>query len=105
MPDYCHYHHIHFQMIFCYKGWVEVVYEDQGSPFLLQPGDCVLQPPRIRHRVLEASDNLEVIEIGSPAVHKTMRDFNITLPNEIINETRLFDGQNFLRHVSVKVVE
>ena len=30
VPDYVHHHKIHFQMIFCYKGWVKVVYEDQG---------------------------------------------------------------------------
>lgn len=99
VPDYCHYHHVHFQMIFCYKGWVKVVYEDQGSPFLLQSGDCVLQPPRIRHRVLESSDNLEVIEIGSPASHRTIQDFNITLPNEGYNPSRRFSGQKFVRHL------
>ena len=30
------------------------------------PGDCVLQPPLIRHRVLRSSANLEVLEISSP---------------------------------------
>jgi quercetin dioxygenase-like cupin family protein len=41
-------------MIYCHRGWVRVVYEDQGEPFVMHPGDCVLQPPGIRHRVLEA---------------------------------------------------
>jgi len=99
VPDYVHFHQIYFQMIFCYKGWVRVVYEDQGEPFLLHPGDCVLQPPQIRHRVLEASDNLEVIEIGSPAIHKTLQDFQLTLPSAGVDLQRQFDGQRFVRHV------
>ena len=71
MADYVHYHNVRFQIIYCYKGWVRVVYEDQGTPFVLQAGDCVLQPPRIRHRVIESSPGLEVIEIASPAEHET----------------------------------
>ena len=55
VPDYVHFHDVVFQMIFCAAGWVRVVYEDQGEPFVLHAGDCVLQPPLIRHRVLEAS--------------------------------------------------
>ena len=54
-------------MIYCYKGWVRVVHEDQRPSFILQAGDCVLQPPEIRHQVLECSPGLEVIEISSPA--------------------------------------
>jgi len=44
VPDYVHYHNVYFQMIYCYRGWVRVVYEDQGPPFVMRPGDCVLQP-------------------------------------------------------------
>ena len=64
VPDSPHFHRIRFQMIYCYKGWVRVAYEDQGAPMLLQPGDLFLQPPEIRHQVLECSDGMEVIEIG-----------------------------------------
>ena len=46
VPDYVHYHRIRFQMIYCRRGWVRVVYEDQGPPFVMEPGDCVLQPRR-----------------------------------------------------------
>ena len=80
VPDYVHFHKVRFQMIFCYRGWVKVVYEDQGPPFVLQAGDCVLQPPRIRHRVLEASPGLEVVEIGCPADHETRADLVMELP-------------------------
>src|SRR4030095_14859961 len=71
VPDYVHFHRIRFQMIYCKTGWARLVYEDQGEPFLFHAGDCVLQPPEIRHRVLEASDGLEVLEIGCPAPHET----------------------------------
>lgn len=98
VPDMVHYHTIGFQLIFCYKGWVRLVYEDQGPPFLLKAGDCVTQPPEIRHRVLEASDNLEVIEIGVPAEHMTTIDYDMELPTNDYRPNRKFGGQQFCRH-------
>ena len=74
VPDYVHYHRVRFQVIFCKAGWVRLVYEDQGEPFILNAGDCVLQPPEIRHRVLESSTGAEVVEIGCPAIHETHGD-------------------------------
>jgi quercetin dioxygenase-like cupin family protein len=97
-PDYAHYHKVRFQMIYCKGGWVRVVYEDQGPPFVLEAGDCVLQPPQIRHRVLESSPGLEVIEIGSPAVHETWADHDLPLPTQQARPDRLFSGQRFVRH-------
>jgi len=98
VPDYVHFHKIRFQMIYCMKGWARLVYEDQGEPFRLERGDCVLQPPEIRHRVLESSTGLEVIEIGSPAVHETFADHAMLLPTPAIRPERRFAGQRFLRH-------
>jgi quercetin dioxygenase-like cupin family protein len=98
VPDMVHYHTIGFQLIFCYKGWVKVVYEDQGAPITLSAGDCVTQPPEIRHRVLESSDNLEVIEIGVPAEHMTTIDHDLELPNENYDPGREFQGQRFCHH-------
>jgi len=65
-----HTHDLAFQMVYVLKGWVRFEYEDIGE-VLLQPGDCVYQPPRIRHRELAHSDDLELIEITSPAEFKT----------------------------------
>lgn len=98
VPDYAHYHKIRFQMIYCLKGWVKVVYEDQGEPFVLEAGDCVLQPPEIRHRVLESSDGLEVLEVGCPANHETLTDRAIQLPTGRVCPERDFGGQTFLRY-------
>lgn len=98
VPDYVHFHRVRFQMIFCVKGWVRLVYEDQGEPFVLESGDCVLQPPRIRHRVLECSAHLEVVEIGCPADHETIVEHAIELPTDQLRPDREIAGQRFTRH-------
>lgn len=100
VADYVHFHRIRFQMIFIAAGWVEVVYEDQGEPFRMEAGDCVLQPPEIRHRVLRSSPGLEVIEIGCPAEHDTVAEHTITLPTLTIDRDRVFGGQQFVRHIA-----
>jgi mannose-6-phosphate isomerase-like protein (cupin superfamily) len=63
-------------------------------------GDCVLQPPEIRHRVLESSPGLEVIEVGCPADHETIADWALSLPTGDIRPDRDFDGQRFVRHIA-----
>ncbi len=98
VADHVHFHAIRFQSIFCVKGWVRVVYEDQGPPFVLEAGDCVLQPPRIRHRVLESSAGLEVIELACPAAHDTHIDHELELPSGATRPDRDFGGQRFVRH-------
>ena len=98
VPDYVHYHNVRFQMIYCYKGWAKVVYEDQGPPFLFNSGDCVLQPSGMRHRVLENSTGFEVIEISCPAEHLTLVDHDLKLPTKTIRKDRVFKGQRFTHH-------
>ncbi|EME45930.1 hypothetical protein DOTSEDRAFT_78378 [Dothistroma septosporum NZE10] len=100
VPDNVHYHAIGFQLIYCYAGWVRLVYEDQGPPFILSAGDCVIQPPRIRHRVLESSENLQVIEIGVPAEHTTTLDWEMELPTPTKKPGREWDGQRFVHSLT-----
>jgi quercetin dioxygenase-like cupin family protein len=97
VPDYVHHHLIRYQLIYCHRGWVRVVYEDQGEPFVMRAGDCVVQPPEIRHRVLECSPGLEVIEVGSPAVHETRVDHALALPTAERRD-RAYGGQRFAWH-------
>jgi quercetin dioxygenase-like cupin family protein len=99
VPDYVHYHAIRYQLIYCHRGWVRVVYEDQGPSFVMEPGDCVLQPPRIRHRVLEAAAGTEVVEVGSPASHDTFADHAMELPTSALRPDRDYGGQRFARGV------
>jgi len=98
VPDYVHHHQVLFQTIYCFKGWVKVVYQDQGPEFVLHEGDCVLQPPGIRHRVLECSEGMEVIELSAPAEHMTFLDHALVLPTTRNKPKRLFGGQRFVRH-------
>ncbi len=96
VPDMVHFHRVGFQLIFCINGWVDVVYEDQGPKMRLTAGDCFIQPPEIRHRVLEASDNVEVIEIGVPAEHVTEIDHEMELPTPHLRPDREWQGQRFV---------
>lgn len=98
VPDYVHYHQVRLQLIYCYKGWVKVVYEGQGEPFVMRPGDCVLQPPQIRHRVLESSPGLEVVEVSCPAEHPTLVEHGLSLPTVERYPERDFGGQRFVYH-------
>ncbi|HEX8234245.1 MAG TPA: hypothetical protein VF559_12975 [Caulobacteraceae bacterium] len=100
VSDWAHYHKIGFQMIFVRRGWVRVAYEDQGPEFVMEAHDCVLQPPRIRHRVLESSPGFEVVEIGCPALHETLADPEMVLPTGRHLPDRDFGGQRFLRHIA-----
>ncbi len=100
VADWVHFHRIRFQMIYVVAGWVDVVYEGQGEPFRMEAGDCVLQPPEIRHRVLRSSPGFEVIEIGCPAEHDTVADHDRALPTDGVDPDRDFSGQRFVRHVA-----
>ncbi|MEM7246712.1 MAG: cupin domain-containing protein [Acidobacteriota bacterium] len=96
VPDWVHHHDVRFQVIHCLRGWVRVVYEDQGPPFVMEAGDCVLQPPGIRHRVLECSPGVEVVELGCPAEHDTLADHELELPTTTLRPERDFGGQRFV---------
>ena len=102
VADWVHYHRVAVQLIAVRRGWVKVVYEGQGEPFVMRPGDLVLQPPQIRHRVLESSAGLEVVEISCPALHETLADHDLELPTDRVDPGRDFAGQRFLRHVAAE---
>jgi quercetin dioxygenase-like cupin family protein len=100
VADWVHFHRIAFQLICVRKGWVRVVYEGQGDPFVMMAGDMVLQPPGIRHRVLESAPGLEVVEITCPACHETFADHDMKLPNGVAQADQYWGGQLFLHHVA-----
>lgn len=104
IPDYVHYHHVDFQIIYCLAGTAMVVYQDQGGPFEFSAGDCILQPPGIRHRVLECSDGFEVFEVGSPAEHPSFAEHSFDLPNSIVDRDRTYGGQRFVHHRAMDAV-
>ena len=61
-----HVHDCNFQFVLVLNGWAEFEYEGRGV-HKIQKGDCILQPPRIKHREIACSDDFEVLEIVSPA--------------------------------------
>jgi len=65
-----HVHDVEFQMYYVLKGWAKFEYEGHGV-VTVKPGDCVHQPPGIRHREIKHSDDLELLEVVLPADFKT----------------------------------
>ena len=66
-----HRHECDFQMFYVLKGWMKFVYEGQGE-HTFNAGDCVVQPAGIVHNELSCSDDVEILEIYTPAVHRTV---------------------------------
>ena len=100
VADMVHFHDIAFQLIYCYRGWVSVAYQDQGPPILLSAGECLIQPPQIRHRVLESSAGAEVIEVTVPAEHLTTIDHELELPMPLPALGKEYGGQRFCTYSS-----
>ena len=65
-----HYHDVEFQMVYVLKGWVKTYMEGQGET-LMQQGSAWTQPPRIKHLILDYSDDVELLEVILPAEFKT----------------------------------
>ena len=65
-----HVHDCKLQFVYVLKGWVLFEYEGIGE-VMMKAGSCFYQPPRIRHREIRHSKNLEMIEIVGPASFKT----------------------------------
>ena len=66
-----HYHDVDFQMIYVLKGWMKGEYEGAGV-VTMREGSCWLQPPKIKHKVLDYSDDCELLEIILPADFATV---------------------------------
>jgi quercetin dioxygenase-like cupin family protein len=66
-----HYHEVDFQMVYVLKGWIKTELTGEGT-HVMRAGSCWLQPPRIKHKVLDYSDDCEVLEIVLPAEFKTV---------------------------------
>ena len=66
-----HYHDVEFQMVYVLRGWMESEFEGEGK-VRMNAGSCWIQPPRIPHRVLDYSDDCEVLEIILPADFETI---------------------------------
>ena len=66
-----HQHHVEFQMVYVLKGWVKTYMEGEGET-LMKEGSAWTQPPRIRHMILDYSDDVELLEVILPADFRTV---------------------------------
>jgi hypothetical protein len=66
-----HYHDVEFQLIYVLKGWFKGDYAGAGV-ITMEEGSCWIQPPRIKHTVLDYSDDCELLEIILPAEFDTV---------------------------------
>ena len=66
-----HYHSVDFQMVYVLEGSATFYYEGEGE-VRLSKGDFVHQPPGIRHRVIEVSDDCELLQVTAPARYETV---------------------------------
>jgi hypothetical protein len=66
-----HTHAIEFQMVYVLKGWVKTYLEGVGET-LMKQGSAWTQPPRVKHMILDYSDDVELLEVILPADFKTV---------------------------------
>jgi len=66
-----HLHNVDLQLVYVLKGWMKNEFEGHGVQ-MMEQGSCWLQPPGIKHTVLDYSDDLEVLELIIPAEFETL---------------------------------
>ena len=66
-----HFHNVEFQMVYVLKGWVKTYLEGQGET-VMKEGSAWTQPPRIKHLIMDYSDDVELLEVILPAEFKTV---------------------------------
>ena len=66
-----HFHDVDFQMVYVLKGWVKTYMEGEGET-LMQQGSAWTQPPKIKHMILDYSDDVELLEVILPAEFRTV---------------------------------
>jgi len=66
-----HYHDVDFQMVYVLNGSITTEFEGEGV-HTFTAGSCWIQPPGIKHTVLDYSDDCEILEIILPADFETV---------------------------------
>jgi mannose-6-phosphate isomerase-like protein (cupin superfamily) len=66
-----HFHDVDFQMVYVLKGWVKTYLEGVGET-TFQSGSSWTQPPRVKHLIMDYSDDVELLEVIMPADFKTV---------------------------------
>ncbi|WP_206030281.1 cupin domain-containing protein [Roseomonas sp. AR75] len=68
-----HFHDVLFHMVYVLKGTAKCEFEGYGV-CEVREGSCWIQPPGIKHVILDYSDDYEILEVILPAQYDT---FNI----------------------------
>ena len=66
-----HYHDVNLQFIYVLNGWIKNEFKGQGV-HTMKKGTCWLQPPKIKHRVLDYSPDCELLEVVLHADFETV---------------------------------
>jgi hypothetical protein len=66
-----HFHDVEFQMVYVLKGWVKTYMEGHGET-MMREGSAWTQPPRIKHLIMDYSDDVELLEVILPADFRTV---------------------------------
>jgi len=66
-----HFHDVQFQMVYVLKGWIKTEFEGHGVQEF-RAGSSWVQPSGIKHKVLETSEDMELLEIIMPAEFRTV---------------------------------
>jgi uncharacterized RmlC-like cupin family protein len=66
-----HAHQADLQLIYVLRGWIKNEFDGHGEQMMSQ-GSCWLQPPGIKHTVLDYSPDVELLEIIVPADFRTV---------------------------------
>ena len=66
-----HFHDVDFQMVYVLRGWVKTYLEGQGET-LMKEGTSWTQPPRVKHLIMDYSDDVELLEVILPADFETV---------------------------------
>ncbi|GEM_PF-186971 len=66
-----HFHDTQFQMVYVLKGWVKTELEGEGEVTMRQ-GSAWTQPPHIKHKINDYSEDAELLEVILPADFETV---------------------------------
>jgi hypothetical protein len=66
-----HFHDVDFQMVYVLRGWVKTYMEGHGEE-TYQQNSSWTQPPKIKHMILDYSDDVELLEIILPGDFETV---------------------------------
>jgi len=67
-----HWHDMTGHFVYVLRGWVEFRFDGVPESIKVVAGSCLSQPAGVAHNVIGQSDDLELIEINTPADYVTL---------------------------------